>query len=304
MSLLALCSRLPENDLVAAECQHLTHGKPDQEGVAHCQSVEYIPQSAYVHTGMRLICEAKTLDELTSKIKTLGLPSENFRVDFQRHAADNPVRHNEAILAIANVLPGYPNLDSPAHRFLVIARGDGFWFGEVLARTEHSYHPHDEKPYHTSSSLPARLARAMVNLAWPAQSLLDPCCGTGSILLEACTVGMQAYGIDRSPKMVGMSRKNLAHFGLKAEVTRGDAQLCNREVDAVVTDLPYGRFCHSDPENIRAILKQAAQLAPLGIFVSEGDLSSWLHESGYQSVETWHVVKRAKMSRIVHRAKV
>ncbi|MFZ6030298.1 MAG: TRM11 family SAM-dependent methyltransferase [Chloroflexota bacterium] len=302
MSMLALCSRLPENELVAAECHHLTRGTPDEDGVAYCQTVEYVPQAAYIHTGMRLICKAATLAELCGKIKGLALASEGFRIDFQRYTDQNPVRSNEAILAVANALPGYPNLDAPTHRFLVLARREGLWFGEIINRTEHSYHKHDEKPYHTSSSLPPRLARAMVNLAWPAKSLLDPCCGTGSVLLEAATLGMQTYGVDRNPKMVGMSRKNLAHFGLTAEVARGSAQKYERNVDAIVTDLPYGRFCHSDPDNILTILKQAARLAPLGVFVSEGDLSSWLHESGYCSVESWRVAKRARMNRIVHRA--
>lgn len=301
--LLAICSRLPNNEVIAAECQHLTGGIPDASGVAFCKTLKFIPQAAYVHTGLRLICEADTLEKLTDQIGHLDFPADSFRIEFQRLSNLNPVRRQEAILAIAEALPTYPDLENPKHRFLLVARAEGFWFGEIVAETEYSYHDHDQKPYHMSSSLPARLARAMVNLAYPIKNILDPCCGSGSILLEACTLGITAYGIDKSPKMVSMSRKNLAHFGFDADVKRGDARQCIRTVDAVVTDLPYGRFCHADSEEIRSILKKAAQLAPLGIFVTESDISAWLQEAGYESIETWRVHKRANMVRIIYRAR-
>jgi tRNA G10 N-methylase Trm11 len=304
MNLLALCTRQPENELIAAECQQLTGGKPDEHGIALCQTVDLIPQAAYVHTGLRLLHQTATLDELVAQITANPFPNDDFVIEFQRLSAENPVRSQQAILAVANALSGYPNLDHPQHRFLLLARAEGFWFGEVTAKTTHSYHSHDEKPWHTSSSLSARLARALVNLAWPVQSIFDPCCGTGSILIEASMLGIATYGSDRSPKMVGMSRKNLAHFGYHAEVLRGDARQATRTTDAIITDLPYGRFCHAEPQEIRQILQQCAQLAPLGIFVTENDIGGWLYESGYATVETWHVPKRAEMSRIIHRAKI
>jgi tRNA G10 N-methylase Trm11 len=114
---------------------------------------------------------------------------------------------------------------------------------------------------------------------------------------------MVAYGLDKNPKMVAMSRKNLAHFGYTAKVVVGDARQTTLTAEAVVTDLPYGRFCHADPQDIRDILHQSVRLAPLGIFVTGSDISPWLYESGYEAVETWHVLKRTEMSRTVHRAK-
>jgi tRNA G10 N-methylase Trm11 len=303
MNLLAICTRQPGNELIAAECQHLTGGAPDEHGLAHCDNVDLVPQAAYVHTGARLLYQAATLDDLLAQISANPPPSDDFAIEFQRVSAINPVRSRQSIIAIADVLDACPNLDHPQHRFLLLAQENGLWFGEILTKINHSYHDHDEKPCHTSTSLPARLARALVNLAWPARSILDPCCGTGTILVEACAVGMTAFGSDRSPKMVGMSRKNLAHFGFQAEVVRGDARQTARPADAIITDLPYGRYCDADPENIRQILHQCAQLAPLGIFVTEGDLTEWLRESGYAHIETWRVPKRAEMSRLVHRAR-
>lgn len=301
---LALCTRQTGNELIAAECQHLTGGIPDGKGVAECRSVDLIPQAAYIHTGLRFICEADSLDELTNQIAHLKLPSRNFRIEFLRLSADNPVRRQEAIVAVADALPGRPNLENPEKLFQIILRADRFWFGEVATKTEHSYHKHDEKPWHTSSSLGARLARAMVNLAWPAKSILDPCCGTGSILIQASYLGLQTFGGDKNTRMVGMSRKNLEFFDLEADIYRVDARETTQTADAVVTDLPYGRYCHTTPEEIHAILNHAVELAPVGIFVLENDIREWLYEAGYHQVEVWRLPKRAGMSRIIHRASI
>jgi tRNA G10 N-methylase Trm11 len=171
-----------------------------------------------------------------------------------------------------------------------------------MAEATRAYLKHDLKPYRTSSSLPSQLARVMVNLAYPARSILDPCCGTGSILLEACAMGITAFGMDLNPKMIGMTRGNLINFGYQAFVHIEDARKCTCPVDAVVTDLPYGRFLKQDDANIRDILHQMASQASLGIFVSDKDLSPGLQEAGYYKIAVYRLQKRTKMIRYVHRA--
>jgi len=41
-----LCAHIPKNELVAAECQNLTGGCPDAEGVAICQTLDYFDAGA------------------------------------------------------------------------------------------------------------------------------------------------------------------------------------------------------------------------------------------------------------------
>lgn len=66
--------------------------------------------------------------------------------------------------------------------------------------------------------LPPKLARMMVNTAVGQQQnssthsivVLDPFCGTGVIPQESLLLGYEAYGSDRSEKMIDYSSKNLA----------------------------------------------------------------------------------------------
>jgi len=301
---LAICIREPGNELIAAECENLAGGKPDIDGIARCQTLQHIRNAAYVRWGVNLFAEAPTLDQLIRDIANQTIQAQDFSIDFIRISDLIQVERRRAIIAVANVLKGFPNLVSPLHRFILVVEKDSFWFGEIVTEPDHSYKHHDAKPYRTSSSLPSRLARALVNLVAPsARSILDFCCGTGTILLEAQALGLVAYGSDRNPRMVGMSRKNLANFHYQAEVQLTDASCTKRTAEAIVTDLPYGRYLLKDDKNVLEIFNNAVHLAPVAVYVAGNDLSQLLEKAGYQSIEVFRVTKRPNFTRYVHRAK-
>ena len=304
-SLLATCIREPGNELISAECQNLTGGKPDKDGVALCRTLEHIHKAAYVRAGIqRLAGQVETLGRLVEEIAGMTFDARDFRIEFLRLSRRIQVRQYEAIIAVANAIDASPNLDAPRHRFLLAVQDDGLWFGEILTEADGSYVRHDAKPYRTSSSLPSRLSRALVNrVVPPAKTILDLCCGTGSILFEAQAIGVTAYGVDWNPRMVGMSRKNLAHFGYAANVELADAREWSRTADALVTDLPYGRRLTMDSQVVRGILAHATCLAPVAVYVAGSDISDWLREAGYRDIEVFRVSKGARFVRYVHRAR-
>jgi tRNA G10 N-methylase Trm11 len=297
----AICVRIPDNALIAAECANLTGGAPDADGFALCQSMEYIPQAAYVRMGLHILAYGATLDELLKAVAQTDFMADEFRIEFCSLSKENRVPIKAAVLAIANAIPFHPHLDHPKHRFLLVEREDGLWFGEIMSECQHAYKPHAARPYNISSSFPSRMSRALVNLVCPqARSLLDPCCGTGSILLEAQALGLQAYGGDQNKRMVGMARKNLTHFGYAARVEHADARTCQQTADALVTNLPYGRFLQADETLIRAILERGRILAPVAIYVTEHDITEWLAAAGYRDIKVYSVIKHDGFVRYVH----
>lgn len=92
------------------------------------------------------------------------------------------------------------------------------------------------------------VAGAMVRLAGePRGRLLDPCCGSGTILDEALATGWEAVGSDVDPDAVATARNNVP----RASVDRADVRHLPHEdasFDAVVSNLPFGRqFEVEDP---------------------------------------------------------
>jgi predicted RNA methylase len=307
-NLVAVCVRTRSNeinDLIAAECEHLTGGRPDPEGVAVCRTVEHIHRAAYVRTGLRRIAQAATFADLLDVLRQTPLDLDDFRVDALYLSGRFPMSQQEAVVTAANTIHCRANLATPRHRLLLVAQRETFWIGEILAEATQSYVPHLRKPCHVSISLEARIARALVNLVVPpAGTLIDPCCGTGSILLEAVSLGLTAYGADRNPKMAHMAQRNLLHFGYPPRVVCADARMWSQTADALVTDLPYGRQLESAEEDLPDILAQGACLAPLAVYVAGSDIASQLTAAGYDGVEVLRLVKPNGFTRYVHRARV
>jgi tRNA (guanine10-N2)-dimethyltransferase len=136
--------------------------------------------------------------------------------------------------------------DTDLYAFIV---GGEVWWGRLVRRLKPvDFAPRDvgSRPFSRSIGIPARAARCLVNLSGvtSGQHLLDPFCGTGSILIEAAMLGANVYGSDIGWPLVGGTVRNLAHFGLEGRVERLDATRLDewgRSFDAIVTDVPYGR---------------------------------------------------------------
>jgi SAM-dependent methyltransferase len=298
-----ICARFLLNELVAAECKQLAGSVPDAEGVAEdCTTLEGVAQSAYLSLGVRCLAEAATLDDLIAQVQGLALAADRFRVEVLRIDIQRRFSEQYAIHAMADAIYGGPDLRQPLRRFIIVAQERRLWFGAIEATCSRCYRLHDAKPFHTSISLPSRLARGLVNLVLPsARSVLDPFCGTGSILLEAQALGLQTHGVDISAKMVHIAQHNLAHFGYQGLVELGNAMDCNQKADAIVTDLPYGRGMKKmrGDENLE-ILKHLVGLAPKGIYLADEPIPDLLCEAGYQQVTIYCVSKRIGMQRYVH----
>jgi len=103
------------------------------------------------------------------------------------------------------------------------------------------------KPFTHPASLTPEDARILVNLAAAENRVLDPFCGTGSVLIEAAARGLEAVGVDLDREVVEGAWRNLKHFSCDAlcDVVAGDARMLPfREscFDAVTADPPYGRL--------------------------------------------------------------
>jgi 23S rRNA G2445 N2-methylase RlmL len=111
-----------------------------------------------------------------------------------------------------------------------------------LRLSDASLRQHGGRVIERPSALRPTVAATMVALAGkPGAVLLDPCCGSGTILTEASAAGWpEVCGGDIDPEAVRIATANVP----AARVQRCDARETGRAdaaVDAVVTNLPFGR---------------------------------------------------------------
>ena len=100
-----------------------------------------------------------------------------------------------------------------------------------------------KRPFPHPSSLHPKVARALVNLSEikENQSMLDPFCGTGGLLIEAGLMNIKSIGYDISRIISDGCKKNLEYFQIKNfKIFNANALKILHKFDCVVTDLPYG----------------------------------------------------------------
>lgn len=208
------------------------------------------------------------------------------------------------------------NLTKPDKTFFGILTNHKLIFGLRLAEIEPK--PFVErrprkKPFFHPSAMNAKLARCMVNLAHACSNkiVLDPFCGTGTTILEAALIGCTAIGADVQRRMIIGTRRNLLNFGVEAEalVIADARQLPFTEVDAIVTDPPYGKSSTTLKSSTRllvlSVLSSAKPLLHKGQRIcialpirmdEQGqvnhmseDIADFVKQSGYKSIES-HLV--------------
>ena len=152
-----------------------------------------------------------------------------------------------------------------------------FYLDEVRVDREQYEQRHvRSRPFFSPISLHPRHARALVNLTRvrKGQTLLDPFCGTGGILLEASLVGAKVIGSDISAEMIAGCEENMRHFGASFHRLEAlDVEEVPSEigrVDALATDPPYGRSSSTMKEPVSALHGRAFKaigqvLSPTGL---------------------------------------
>ncbi|EMA53605.1 methyltransferase domain-containing protein [Halococcus thailandensis] len=180
------------------------------------------------------------------------------------------------------------DLDDPDHELRALFADDSCILGWLAAESERGFGTRapTKKPFFQPGSMSPLLARALANIAGarPGETLVDPMCGTGGVLVEAGLVGARVVGFDAQSKMARGAATNLDHFLDEHEfaTARADATrlpLRDDAADAVVFDAPYGRQSKIEGELdavVSGALAEAKRIAPRAVIVGD---RSWIDEA-------------------------
>ena len=158
------------------------------------------------------------------------------------------------------------NLDNPDLEMRVVITDTNVYVGSKIVEVKRSKFEKrkvQHRPFFSPISLHPKLARALVNLSSIKRNekLLDPFCGTGGILLEAGLIGTKIIGSDIEEKMIEGCKKTLDFYKIKNfELFCSDIGGINNyisDVDAIVTDLPYGKSTTTRGESIKGLYGRA-----------------------------------------------
>ena len=170
---------------------------------------------------------------------------------------------NTAGAVIKQVAGTRVSLDNPSLTIYLIFTDSQNYLGYSTRLVEPE---RPEKVFKSPSELPWKLARTMVNVAGlnENETLCDPFCGTGTILLEAESMGIRSIGIDYDKRMCGGAKKNLTANGYNSKIINASYEYIKKiknRIDGIVTDLPYGISSKSS-ESPRKLVHDFVSILP------------------------------------------
>lgn len=267
--------------LAEAELSALAGGAPAEPGVWLSPAPIRWAQTGYGMATGRQLAFASCLDELRDQLLVHQLAAPRIGISVRRVPRKAKGAH-KAKVVIADCIDGDVDFENPQLRLILVLSRHGY---RVLLEGESGnadWLRSSHKPHNYLVALPVRIAKAMINLtAKPDDTVLDAFCGSGTIPLLAAWAGHSAFGSDISAKSVARAKENIAHFGQHVTLRAVDARTATQQADCIVSNLPYGVYCHLEDDALRAVLANFKRLTRRVTLVSSERLEQPLLAQGF-----------------------
>ena len=283
-----------EEELCNMEINSLFNIKPSAKQFF---SKKYInpSRSPFLKEVIKIKYEEDSLEKILSNIKKDNISYEKFKVCYVKNE-HNDISYDSRLRSIREVgfvINGEADIHNP-EVLLGLTNVNGKWIFGEYERNDFQWHIHDKKPYSYSNSLSLRIARALVNIAVGdnvGQTLIDPCCGVGTVVIEALSMGINACGWELNKNISENAKKNLEFFGYENVITHGNMLNIRDVFDIAIIDMPYGLFTPITKEEQIAIIRGSRSIAKKLIIVTFENMSEIIEEAGFKIINNAHVAK-------------
>jgi len=246
-------------------------------------------RSPFIQERLEVLYEGNSIENIKTLVKDLTVKETTYKVvclnsmdigeEKKIHLPERRLIEREVGLC----MEGEPDLNEPEIVFGLILI-DGIWYFGKHMKSESIWNKHLHKPHSYSTALSTRVARTVANIAVPQPQnirAIDPCCGIGTVVIEALSMGINIEGRDINYHVCQGSRKNIAYFGLTGNITLGPISEVKEHYDVAIIDLPYNLFTHISAEDQFNIIKHARRIADKVVVVTIETIDDMIEDAGF-----------------------
>ena len=254
-----------------------------------------VSRSPFIKEKIKVQRVGENFEDLLKTLEEDAFVMDQFKIIFVRPEASS-FGYRARLHAMGQVgclVKGYANLKKPKG-FLGMTEVNGKWLFGSYEKNNCLWHKHNDKPNTYSHSLHFRVSRALVNLAIGhdfTQKFIDPCCGVGTVLLEALSMGIDAKGVEINPLVARKARENLAYFHYPDVITLGNMHDIQERFDVAVVDIPYGLLTPITKDEQQAMITTARRIAKKLILVTFENMDEEIQNAGFIVTERGYVTK-------------
>ncbi len=251
-------------------------------------------KSYFLHHRIEVKVCADTIDQLVTKIAARELYYEGFKIEFIDVKSDfmDYSERIEYCKQIANVIGGYGVMREPKYRF-VITYADGKWYFGNLERNPRDFERLQTKPHTYSHSMSCELSRTLINILCgrTKPTIIDPCCGIGTVVAEALDLGYDITGTELNPIVAGKCKENLLACNMQDVITNQDMHTIDCHYDVSILDIPYGLMSKTDSELQTGLVAKCYEISDKLLLVANENCDDLISNTKWQIADQLLVPK-------------
>lgn len=287
-----------EKDLCLLEMRSF-FGEDTEEKILKSKRAIEPSRSPFIKERIELLFEGTKLDDVINQAAAINMENSTFKIIFPKLNGLSPTDQIEYTekrsieRQIGFVIKGKADVHHPDVIFGLILFGGRWYFGHYL-QSESVWFKHQQKPREYSTALSTKVARALANIAVPdpiGVKAIDPCCGIGTVLVEALSMGIDIVGRDINPIVVEGSLENIKHFGLSGAVELGAIADIKHQYDVAIIDMPYNLYTSATEAEQQGILKDALPVTEKLLVVTIDPIDYMIDEAGFSITDRCLVKK-------------
>ena len=253
-------------------------------------------RSPFIKFKVNIIYIEESLEIIINKIKNEKISYDDFKVNYMK-SEDGDVSYEnrlKAVREIGFVINGFPDIHNPKVELAIIKIKDKWIFGELI-KNDFKWQKHNDKPHSYSNAIPLRMARALVNIATcddKRLSIIDPCCGVGTVVIEALDLGFNIKGYEISKPIACNARNNIEFFGYNREIiTSGDMHNIRERYDVAIVDIPYGLYSPITSQEQKDIINTSRRIARKLVIITFEDMDNIITSAGFKVLDKCYMIK-------------
>jgi len=283
-----------EESLCKMELKYLFNKTLDEK---HLFSDIYVDpsRSPFIKKCISIMYTGETVKQIIDQIVKDKLTSLNYKVTYI-NATDESMGFHEGRsieFEVGSNILGEAEMKNPIIIFGITKVANKWIFGECKSNAS-DWLLHNKKPYSYSNALKVKVCRALVNIAVANNldcSVVDPCCGIGTVLIEAISMQIDIKGYEINPYIGENAKANLRYFGYKDVITIGDMNDIQDKFNVAIVDLPYGIFTQITPDEQLAIIVSTRRIAERMVIITFEDMAQQITSVGF------HIEDRCTVSK-------
>ncbi|UOQ50520.1 RsmD family RNA methyltransferase [Gracilibacillus caseinilyticus] len=282
---------LEESSLCALE-QRALFGEESANIIQSTRNIDP-SRSPFIKGKLSVLFSGKSVQAIAERVNQIELGNQTFKVTYLKIndlSNEQKIEFDEQRMIEKEIgwnIIGKAKMKNPDVLFGIVPF-QGRWYFGVHQESESVWLHHVKKPHEYSTAISTRLARAVVNIAVPDPAgvrVIDPCCGIGTVLVEALSMGIEIVGSDRNPLAVKGTRENITYFSYDTTVEIKDIAKEEGYFDVAIIDMPYNLYSPATPAEQFAIIKHARRIANRILILTIEDMDEMISTAGFTIVD-------------------